>query len=494
MTSMIQINPADNVAVALHPIAKGESLSIGGITVSAVQEIPQGHKMALKEILAGADVIKYGYPIGHAVSDIHTGEWVHVHNLKTNLSEETEYTYAPVDTAMEQVEPETFMGFLRADGRAAVRNELWILPTVGCVNSVVQRLTALNQHLVAGSVEGLYAFPHPYGCSQMGDDHITTRRLLAALARHPNAGGVLVVGLGCENNTMEEFQKELGSWDDNRIKFMVCQEVEDEIVTGSALLAQLAEYACGFKRQPLPVSKLVVGMKCGGSDGLSGITANPTVGVFSDMLTARGGSTVLTEVPEMFGAESLLMQRCVSREVYDKAVDMITGFKQYFTDHGQVVYENPSPGNKQGGISTLEDKSLGCVQKGGRAQVVDVISYGGQVTTPGLNLLWGPGNDLVSSTALVAAGAHIVLFTTGRGTPFGAPAPTVKVSTNSQLFAHKSTWLDFNAGTVAEGEPITDTAKRLLDYVIKLSSGEIHTCAEQNGYREISIFKDGVIL
>lgn len=490
---LIHIHPLDNVAVALEDIAKGETLDAQGVSVTATEDIARGHKIALQNIDEGGTITKYGCAIGVAKAAVTAGQWVHTHNVRTGLSESGSYTYNHKEFALPTPAPRTFDGFRRKDGRAAIRNELWILPTVGCVNTIAQRLVRENSHLVTGSVEGLYTFPHPFGCSQMGDDHAQTRKLLAALTRHPNAAGVLVLGLGCENLTMEQFKEELGEWDDARVKFLVCQEAEDEIAAGSTLLEQLAQYAQQFKREPIPASELVVGMKCGGSDGLSGITANPTVGRFSDRLIALGGSTVLTEVPEMFGAESILMDRCESEEIYQKTVKMIDDFKQYFVRHGQVVYENPSPGNKAGGITTLEDKSCGCVQKGGSAQVVDVLGYAEPVTKKGLNLLSGPGNDLVSATDLTAAGAHLILFTTGRGTPFGAPAPTVKISTNTPLFEKKQGWIDFNAGTVAQGESLDDAGDRLLDYVLSVASGKL-TRAEENGAREISIFKDGVVL
>ena len=493
MTKCIQIHPDDNVAVALHPVAGGEVIELAGVSVTAAEDIPQGHKLALRAIAEGENIVKYGFAIGHATQDIAPGAWVHVHNTKTNLSEEGEYTYNPRACAVTPRETETFLGFVRDDGRAAVRNEIWVIPTVGCVNGVAQKLCRDNAHLVKGTIEGLYAFTHPFGCSQMGDDHAQTRKLLAALARHPNAAGVLVLSLGCENLTHEQFLAELGEYDPNRVKFLTCQDVEDEFEAGAKLLAELAEYAGKFERRPVPVSELVIGMKCGGSDGLSGITANPTVGAFSDLLISEGGSTVLTEVPEMFGAEGILMDRCASAEVFGKAVKMITDFKHYFTSHGQVVYENPSPGNKKGGITTLEDKSCGCVQKGGSAPVADVIGYGDAVVTKGLNMLSGPGNDLVSATALTAAGAHIILFTTGRGTPFGAPAPTIKIATNTPLFEKKPGWLDFNAGPVADGEPIPAAGRRLFEKVVAVASGE-KTRSEEHGYREISIFKDGVVL
>ncbi len=493
MSNYIKINSADNVAVALHDIAKGDKIDVNGFSVIAAEDIPQGHKAALCGIKAGENIVKYGFPIGHASQDICEGAWVHVHNTKTNLSETAQYTYAPNITELEKTDDAVFNGFVRDDGRAAVRNEIWIIPTVGCVNGVAQKIAQQNSFLVGGSLEGIYTFPHPFGCSQMGGDHAQTRKLLAALARHPNAAGVLVLSLGCENLTHEQFAAELGEYDENRVKFLTCQDVEDEFEAASALLSQLADYAKKFTRRPVSVSQLVIGMKCGGSDGLSGITGNPTVGAFSDMLISKGGSTVLTEVPEMFGAEGLLMNRCKNKAVFDKAVKMITDFKHYYTSHNQVVYENPSPGNKKGGITTLEDKSCGCVQKGGSAPVSDVIGYGDAVVTKGLNLLSGPGNDLVSATALTAAGAHMILFTTGRGTPFGAPVPTLKISTNTRLFEKKSNWIDFNAGTAADGESIQDAGRRLFDKVVSVAGGE-QTKTEINGFREISIFKDGVVL
>ncbi len=490
MPDMIQIHPRDNVAVALRPVPAG-SVFMG---VTAAEAIPQGHKMALEPVCPGGMVVKYGLNIGHATRDIQPGQWVHTHNMATNLSGEVEYTYTPAAVPLKPLAPRTFQGYRRPDGRAAVRNEIWIIPTVGCVNDVAKALVQRNQDLVKGSIDGLWTFPHPFGCSQTGADHAQTRKLLASLVRHPNAGAVLVLSLGCENLTREQFLEELGPYDPERVKFLTCQDVPDELEAGRTLLEECAAYAGRFSREEIPVSELVVGMKCGGSDGLSGITANPAVGRFSDMLCAMGGSTVLTEVPEMFGAENFLISRCVSEEVFHKASDMLNGFKDYFIRHGEVVYDNPSPGNRAGGITTLEDKSCGCVQKGGSAPIVDVISYGGQVTRKGLSMLYGPGNDLVSATALTAAGAHIILFTTGRGTPFGAPAPTMKIASNTPLAERKPGWIDFNAGVIADGtRTIPEAAEDLMDLVVQVASGR-QTKAEKNGFREISIFKDGVVL
>lgn len=490
MPDFIRIHPKDNVAVALHAIEPGTVFE--GITAEA--EIPQGHKMALTALSQGEQVMKYGFSIGHATTAIAPGQWVHTHNMTTNLSGEMTYTYEPSLQDVEPMPTRTFQGFRRKDGKVGVRNEIWVIPTVGCVNDVAKALVQENQDLVSGSVDGLYAFTHPFGCSQTGEDHAQTRKLLAALTRHPNAGAVLVVSLGCENLTQEQFREELGDFDPERVKFLVCQKEADEMVTGWALLEECAAYAKQFQREEIPASELVIGMKCGGSDGLSGITANPVVGRFSDMLVAQGGSTVLTEVPEMFGAEGFLMNRCINETVFNKAVDMINGFKAYFIRHNEVVYDNPSPGNKQGGITTLEDKSCGCVQKGGAAPIMDVIGYGDAVTTKGLNMLYGPGNDLVSATALTAAGAHVILFTTGRGTPFGAPAPTMKLATNTPLATQKANWIDFNAGTVADGDKTLDeSACDLMDLVLEVASGR-QTRAEERGFREISIFKDGVVL
>lgn len=490
MPDFIRIHPKDNVAVALHDTAKGTVFN----EVKTLEAIPAGHKLALEHVKAGEQIVKYGFPVGHALSDICPGEWVHLHNMATNLSGELEYTYHPDITYLAPIQAETFWGYRRPDGKVGIRNEVWIIPTVGCVNDVAKLLAEKCKDLVKGSVEGIYAFSHPFGCSQTGADHAQTRKLLAALTRHPNAGAVLVLSLGCENLTHEQFIKELGPYNPQRIKFLTCQEVTDEVAVGRDLLKECAAYAGKFHREGIPCSELVVGMKCGGSDGLSGITANPVVGKFSDLLVARGGSTVLTEVPEMFGAEDLLMKRCINKAVFDRAVHMLNGFKDYFLQHGEVVYKNPSPGNKIGGITTLEDKSCGCVQKGGTAPIIDVIDYGDAVTERGLNILYAPGNDLVSATALVAAGAHMILFTTGRGTPFGAPAPTVKISTNTPLAVKKGNWIDFNAGTVADGtDTLEQSAQKLFQKVLAIASGE-QTRSEIQGFRDISIFKDGVIL
>ena len=494
MAPIVHINPEDNVVVALRPLKKGETFSFEGREVTATEDIPQGHKMAVAELGVGSTVVKYGQAIGHVTADVHPGQWIHTHNMKTNLSGEVEYTYEPTHPELAPVEPQTFMGYRTKDGRAATRNEIWIIPTVGCVNGIAQTLEAQCQDLVQGTVEGIHAFTHPFGCSQTGADHEQTKKLLVALSRHPNAAGVLFLSLGCENCTHQQILDELGEYDPQRVRFLTCQDVEDELASGRAIIEELAELISHNKRVPIPVSELVVGMKCGGSDGLSGITANPTIGRVSDMVVAQGGTSVLTEVPEMFGAESFLLGRCVSKEVFDAAAGMLNGFKDYFLRHHEVVYDNPSPGNKQGGITTLEDKSCGCVQKGGSAPIMDVIDYGEPVTTKGLNMLYGPGNDLVSATALTAAGAHMVLFSTGRGTPFGAPAPTLKIATNSQLAAIKKTWIDFNAGVVADGERTLDEAGAdLYQLVLDVASGK-QTCAEKKGFREISIFKDGVVL
>lgn len=489
----IKIHPNDNVAVALQPLAAGEEIRVGEQTLTTLEAIPQGHKIALSPIAEGAPIIKYGTPIGRAKTAIPAGAWAHTHNVRTGLSGEEDYVYKPKTYPLPEVTPRQFMGFRRKDGRAAIRNEIWIIPTVGCVNSIASSLVKMNQDLVDGTLDGIYSFSHPYGCSQLGDDHEQTKRILTSLARHPNAAAVLVLGLGCENLTLDQFKEALGDYDPERVKFLLCQSVSDELAAGSELLAELADYAKQFTREPIDASELIVGLKCGGSDGLSGITANPTIGRFSDRLIALGGSTILSEVPEMFGAEPLLLERCASRAVFDKAGRMLNDFKNYFLSHDQPVYENPSPGNKAGGITTLEDKSCGCVQKGGHAPIVDVIDYGERVTKQGLTLLSSPGNDLVSTTALTAAGAHLLLFSTGRGTPYGSPVPTVKISTNNRLYEKKGNWIDFNAGTVAEGESLDAAGERLLDFVIEIANGR-QTRNEEHGFREISIFKTGVVL
>ena len=441
-----------------------------------------GHKYALVDIKAGENIIKYGNPIGHATADIKKGEHVHTHNVRTNLSGNLEYTYNPTfyDIPKESGE-RTFMGYVRENGEIGIRNEIWIINTVGCVNKVAEKIAART---------GARFFPHPFGCSQLGDDQAITQKILKGMVNHPNAAGVLVLGLGCENNNIEVFKGVLGDYNPTRVRFLNTQDCEDDVEEGAKIVEELKAYASGFSRTPVPVSSLKVGLKCGGSDGYSGITANPLVGRLSDKLIAMGGSCVLTEVPEMFGAEHLLMQRCESPEIFVKTVALINNFKDYYARHNQVIYENPSPGNKKGGITTLEEKSLGCVQKGGLSKVVDVLDYGDRISKCGLSLLNGPGNDIVAITNLMAAGVHIILFTTGRGTPVGSAVPTVKISTNRDLAERKKNWIDFDASPTLSGKALTD---ELFEYIIRVAEGE-QTKNEVNDYREISIFKDGVTL
>lgn len=497
MQNFLKINDNDNVVVALNAIPQGETITVEvageSRQITAQEEIPAGHKMAVCEIPAGGEVIKYGYRIGNAKENIRAGAWIHTHNIKTALGDLLEYSYEPVEVEEKKTEDVTFMGFNRPDGKVGVRNEIWIIPTVGCVNNVATAIARQANAFVKGTVEEVIAFPHPYGCSQMGEDQEHTRKILADLINHPNAGGVLVLGLGCENSNIDVLKPYIGEYDENRVKFLVAQESEDEIADAVEIIKGLIDYAAGFEREPISVSKLVIGMKCGGSDGLSGITANPLVGRFSDLLISKGGTTILTEVPEMFGAETILMNRCANEELFHQTVDLINDFKNYFKSHNQTIYENPSPGNKKGGISTLEDKSLGCTQKSGSALVKGVLQYGERVQTPGLNLLSAPGNDLVAATALAAAGAHIVLFTTGRGTPFASPVPTMKISTNSRLAGKKSNWIDFNAGVLVEDKTMAEETQKLFDFVVEVASGR-QVRSEAAGFHDMAIFKQGVTL
>ncbi len=507
MQTVIRIHEKDNVAVALTPLDAGQLVQIGVKTVALTQEIPAGHKFALEEIQANCEVIKYGNSIGKATKLIHTGEWVHTHNLKTGLGEILKYQYQPIDSLQEKPDgegkltetemsdplDEFFEGYIREDGGVGIRNELYILPTVGCVNNIARVLERMGKERKPEYIDNVIAFTHPYGCSQLGEDQLNTQKILAGLIKHPNAAGVLVLGLGCENNNIDEMKKILGSYNKDRVKFLVCQEVEDELDEGSKLLKELICNAAKDKREKVSVSKLVIGLKCGGSDGLSGITANPLVGAFSDLLVAKGGTTILTEVPEMFGAETILMNRCSNLELFDKTVDLINDFKKYYMDHNQPVYENPSPGNKKGGITTLEDKSLGCTQKSGSAPVKGVLGYGEQVKEKGLQLLSSPGNDLIAATALAASGAHIILFTTGRGTPFGAPVPTIKISSNSALYKKKKDWIDFDAGRLLQQVPLGDLSRELYQLVLFVSSGK-KIKSEESDYHDLSIWKQGVTL
>ena len=492
----LKINKADSVVVCLQPMKKGETIETDGKSVTLLQDTPAGHKVLLNDVKAGEDIIKYGYPIGHAKQDLKAGEWVNENNLKTNLSGTLSYTYQPVDNKLDIAdEKRTFMGYRRKNGDVGTRNEIWIVPTVGCVNGIAERLAAqLRTETGCEGIDSVYAWHHNYGCSQLSGDHENTRNILRDIVLHPNAGAVLVVGLGCENNQPELFEQLLGDYDHDRIKFLVTQKVEgDEVEAGMDILRQLYSIAREDRREPLPVSNLRIGLKCGGSDGFSGITANPLVGEFSDWLVAQGGTTILTEVPEMFGAETILMNRCKTPELFEQTVDMVNSFKEYFLSHGEPVGENPSPGNKAGGISTLEDKALGCTQKCGKAMVSGVLKYGERLQNNGLNLLSAPGNDLVASTALASAGCHIVLFTTGRGTPFGTFVPTMKIATNPTLASRKPNWIDFSAGQLVEGKTMDQLLPEFIDKIIAVASGE-KARNEINDYREISIFKNGVTL
>ncbi len=504
MKDFLKINPADNVAVAINPLAEGTVVSVEGAgDITLVSDIPAGHKFALRDIAEGENVIKYGFPIGHARHAVAKGHFLDHNDIKTNLEGQLDYSDIAINShdchapgsALKGKEA-TFRGYVRPDGQVGIRNELWVIPTVGCVNGIVKQIVdRVNAETGAEGVDGIFGFPHNYGCSQLGDDHENTKKILRDMVLHPNAGGILVVGLGCENNQPKVFEEFCGDYDRDRVKFMVCQEVEgDEVETGVKMLTALYEQARKCERTEVPASKLRIGLKCGGSDGFSGITANPLLGEFSDWLCdVEGGTTVLTEVPEMFGAETILMKRCASDALLGQTVSLINNFKQYFLSHGEPVGENPSPGNKAGGISTLEEKALGCTQKSGKSPVFGVMEYGERISEHGLNLLSAPGNDLVASTALAAAGCQMVLFTTGRGTPFGTFVPTMKISTNSGLAQRKPTWIDFNAGRLVEDQSMEQVVSEFIDYVLSVANGE-QVNSEKAGIHEIAIFKNGVTL
>lgn len=492
MKKTIVINPGDSVGVALVPLKKGELAE--GVTL--IEDIEKGHKFALKEIKTGEKVIKYGEVIGRATADIKPGEHIHSHNMATNLEGTLEYSYNKKEIApAPEFKNRKVMVYERKNGDVGIRNELWVIPTVGCVNAQAKAIAAefLKRHSDLRGVDGVFAYTHPYGCSQIGEDHERTRTILQRMVKHPNSGGVLVLGLGCENNRMDVFKETLGDYDTDRTEFLIAQDVEDELAAGVELLEKLYDKIKDDKRVEKDISCLKVGLKCGGSDGLSGITANPLVGRFSDFIASVGGTTVLTEVPEMFGAEQLLMDRAKDDATFDKIVKLVNGFKEYYQKHDQPVYENPSPGNKAGGITTLEDKSLGCTQKSGTREVCDVLFDGDALSSHGLNLLNGPGNDMVAVTNLASAGCHMVLFTTGRGTPFGGFVPTIKISTNSDLAARKKNWIDFDAGGIVTGDSFESKLEQLIDLVVETANGR-QTVNERYGARDIAIFKTGVTL
>ncbi|WP_373099575.1 MULTISPECIES: UxaA family hydrolase [Pasteurellaceae] len=495
MKQFIRIHGQDNVAVALQDLAQGTRLVVDGRSIELRADIARGHKFALCLIAQGGDVMKYGYPIGHACADIRPGEHVHTHNVKTNLQAINTYAYSPLPTALPPPLPDRDVRiYRRANGEIGVRNELWIIPTVGCVVGIADQI---RQRFIAryapDDIDGVFTFNHSYGCSQLGEDHENTKLMLQNMVKHPNAGAVLVIGLGCENNQVDAFRNSLGEYDEQRVKFMVSQHYDDEVEAGLQLLEQLYQTMRGDRRRPGRLSEVRFGLECGGSDGFSGITANPLLGNFSDYVISHGGTTVLTEVPEMFGAEHILMSHCRNEAVFHKTVRMINDFKQYFIRHRQPIYENPSPGNKAGGITTLEDKSLGCTQKAGHSQVVDVLKYGERLSCAGLNLLSAPGNDAVATSALAGAGCHMVLFTTGRGTPYGGFVPTMKIATNSELAHKKKHWIDFDAGRLVDDVSMAQLLQDFIDLVVETVNGK-PTKNELNQFRELAIFKSGVTL
>ncbi|KHD37553.1 altronate hydrolase [Clostridium acetobutylicum] len=492
MKNVIKINEKDNVVVALNDLNKGDVIEIDGKVITAEEPVKKGHKIAITDIQKNSNIYKYGFPIGHALEEIKKGQWVHTHNIKTNLDgiKDYEYNKQTFENPFKN-ENLTFKGYRREDGTVGIRNELWIVPTVGCVNGTADLIA--EKFKSETEFKDVHVFKHNFGCSQLGDDHNNTRTILGNIVKHPNAGGVLVLGLGCENNTMESFKESLHSYNKERVRFLIAQDVEDEISSGCELLKELYEKVQKNEREEVSISELKIGLKCGASDGFSGITANPLLGKLSDFLIAQGGTTILTEVPEMFGAETILMNRAKDEKVFAKTVNLINDFKKYFMSYNQPVYENPSPGNKAGGITTLEDKSLGCTQKSGSSEVVGVLKYGETLENKGLNLLSAPGNDLVASTALASAGCHMVLFTTGRGTPFGTFVPTVKISTNSDIYNKKRNWIDFNAGALLENQSMDQVLKEFIDYLLGVANGNMAN-NEKNNIREISIFKNGVTL
>jgi altronate hydrolase len=490
---VFQVEDTDDVATALRDLAAGETVALARNLITLSADVPRGHKVAVRNVSSGSVVHKYGWPFGVATADITTGDHVHRHNVATQLGKGAPAPQGVARPRRHEEHGETFQGYKRADGRVGTRNEIWILCTVGCVGNTARRIAEGATRRFAGQVDGIFAFPHPFGCSQLGDDLARTRHILASLAAHPNAGGVLIVGLGCENNQLDSLLAELPTRDTGRLRSFAAQMVDDEIEAGISAVGELVAAMADDRRTECPLSDLVIGLKCGGSDGFSGITANPLVGYVSDAITSAGGSAILTEIPEIFGAEHLLVANAATLEIATRVGSLVKRFKDYFVAHGEPISENPSPGNITGGITTLEEKSLGAVQKAGRATVADVIEYGDRINRAGLTLLEAPGNDAVSSTALAAAGATVILFTTGRGTPLGFPVPTLKLASNSALAQQKNRWIDFDAGKVLEGEPMGVAFDRLLALVIATASG-LETRSEQNGEREIAIWKRGVTL
>lgn len=484
MNTLLRLHPKDNVALALRPLPSGARVSVEGISLFTRDPIPYGHKVALVSIPKGGRIIKYGYPIGRAVRSISPGEHVHVHNTESGRAHGD--TARPVIREESSLIPrfpqDTFLGFRRQDGRVGVRNHVLVMASVHCVNGGVER--------IGREVPGVVALPHIYGCSQLGEDLAQTRRVLEGYVSHPNVGATLIVGLGCEALPTRELVDGLRDRG-YRVELLLLQEIGGSraaVRKGKELAAELLGEVGKLRPEPVPLSELVVGVECGGSDAWSGVTANPAVGAIADALVAHGGTVILSEVTEFIGAEHILAARAISPEVGKAILRAVARREGVAVEMGvDLRGAQPSPGNMEGGLTTIEEKSLGAIVKGGTTPVREFLGYGERPSARGLVVMDTSGNDLESVTGMVAGGAQVVLFTTGRGTPVGNPiVPVIKISSNTPLYERMRDDLDFDAGSILRGEPPTSVAARLAALLLEVAGGR-PTQAEVWGHREFAI-------
>lgn len=498
--SAIKLYPQDTVALATSELKKGQTVTVDGETITLLDDIPNAHKIALKDFETGEAVRKYDNIIGYASKPIKKGEWIHSHNEVTGLGKSKEYTYDfnPISIFPGESD-KTFMGYDRADGGAGIRNHLAIISTVFCANGPLRKLARMAEakYPATENFDGIIAFDQEFGCSQTGKDLVTTCKIIAGIAKNANFGGVLLVSNGCEMAIPSVLEQYMGDYDKKRIRTLTLQEVEDEFTAGMELIDEIMEEMKDDKRTPININRLHIAMNCGGSDGYSGITANTLLGTLCDTLVKEGAIMNMTEVPEMMGAEHILMNRAADKSIFDDIVKMMYDYDAYFARYGEKAADNPTQGNKAGGLTTLEEKSLGCIQKGGHCAVMEVLEYGERATKNGFVLVSGPGNDLAGVSGQIAAGAVLTIFTTGRGTPCGFAGPTFRLASNTALATRKSNWIDYDAGrllTAKTPEEVEALNKELYDAIMATVNGQYRTRTEENGYYILGALKDGVTL
>ena len=501
----VYLHSDDNLCVAARHLELGEEISVGGESLRLAEPVRLGHKLAVRAIREGERVKKYGQTIGFATRDIAPGQWIHSHNLTAGRFER-EYEYATeIPPPPAPIEGRTFQGYRRAGGKAGTRNYIAVISSVNCSASVSKYISQrFDNSLLAKfpNVDGLLPLTHKGGCGLQyaGEDHQQLTRVLSGFATHPNVGAYLLVGLGCETGTLQylvqhgglaEGVVQLNTKANGAARPPVVLSMQDcggtnkTVEAGIAAIAEMLPRVNGVRREPIPASELILGCECGGSDGNSGVTANPALGAASDLLVAAGGTSILSETPEIYGAEHLLVRRARTRAIGEKLIDRIRWWEEYTAKFGVEIDNNPSPGNKEGGLTTIYEKSLGAVAKGGSTALCGVYRYAEPVTAQGFVIMDTPGYDPASITGMVAGGANVVCFTTGRGSCFGCkPVPSIKIATNTPMYEQMIDDMDINAGVILEGASVADVGRQIFEFILEVAGGkrtksEIHGVGEE---------------